>query len=79
MSSNPFFKNNGPFKLSKLINTAPEDVLIFDIKDLKDATDKDIIEAGGEDYIKTRQEKENRLKEGESLNGKEIPLSLIHI
>ncbi len=42
MSSNPFFKNNGPFKLSKLINTAPEDVLIFDIKDLKDATDKDI-------------------------------------
>ena len=42
MSNNPFFKNNGPFKLSKLINTSSEDILISDIKDLKDATDKDI-------------------------------------
>ena len=47
------------------------DGLIFEFAD---ATDKDIIEAGGEDYIKSRQEKENRLKEGQALNGKEIPI-----
>ena len=47
------------------------DGLIFEFAD---ATDKDIIEAGGEDYIKSRQEKENRLEEGQALNGKEIPI-----
>ena len=42
MSKNPFFKNKGPFKLSSLINTLSDDTLIFDIKSLNDANDKDI-------------------------------------
>ena len=42
MLKNPFFKNKGPFKLSHLINGSSDDVLIFDIKSLNEATDKDI-------------------------------------
>tara|TARA_Y100000590_G_scaffold444589_1_gene575538 strand:+ start:519 stop:1475 length:957 start_codon:yes stop_codon:yes gene_type:complete len=42
MLKNPFFQNKGPFKLSHLINTLSDDVLIFDIKSLNEATDKDI-------------------------------------
>jgi len=42
MFKNPFFENKGPFKLSHLINDSSDDVLIFDIKSLNEATDKDI-------------------------------------
>ena len=42
MLKNPFFKNKGPFKLSHLTNDSSDDVLIFDIKSLNEATDKDI-------------------------------------
>ena len=39
---NPFFKNKGPFKLSSLVNTTSEDNLIYDVKNLNDASQKDI-------------------------------------
>ena len=50
---NPFFKNNGPFKLSELLihdknytnlsnESLIDDTLIFDIKNLNEATSKDI-------------------------------------
>ena len=42
MFKNPFFENKGPFKLSHLINDSSDDLLIFDIKSLNEATDKDI-------------------------------------
>ena len=55
MLKNPFFKNKGPFRLPSLIynektglnyergfGSLPEDVLISDIKNLNDATKKDI-------------------------------------
>ena len=42
MSKNPFFENKGPFKLSHLINTLKEETLVSDIKNLNDATSKDI-------------------------------------
>ena len=55
MFKNPFFENKGPFKLTNLVfneksnlkpeslvDQLPEDTLISDIKNLKDATNKDI-------------------------------------
>jgi NADH-quinone oxidoreductase subunit I len=45
------------------------DGLIFEFAD---ATDEDILTVGGDEYIKTREEKKKRMTEGESLDGKEI-------
>ena len=45
------------------------DGLIFEFAN---ATDEDIVSAGGEDYIKNRDSKIDILKDGEELNGKEI-------
>jgi len=42
------------------------------IYEFADATDQDILSAGGEDYIKQREGKKKIIEEGESLNGKEI-------
>ncbi len=42
------------------------------IYEFADATDQDILSAGGEDYIKQREDKKKIIEEGESLNGKEI-------
>ena len=42
MSKNHFFSNKGPFKLSHLTNISSDDILIYDIKSLNEATDKDI-------------------------------------
>ena len=42
MSKNPFFKNKGPFKLSYLINSLSDNILISDVKNLNDASNTDI-------------------------------------
>ena len=45
------------------------DGLIFEFAN---ATDEDIVSAGGDDYIKNRDSKKDILKEGEELKGKEV-------
>jgi len=42
------------------------------IYEFADATDEDILSVGGDEYIKTREERKKRIAAGESLNGTEI-------
>ena len=42
------------------------------IYEFADATDEDILSVGGDEYIKTREERKKRIADGESLNGTEI-------
>ena len=42
------------------------------IYEFADATDEDILTVGGDEYIKTREERKKRIADGESLNGTEI-------
>ena len=42
------------------------------IYEFADATDKDILSAGGDEYIKNRENRKKVIQEGESLKGKEI-------